>query len=350
MRSKRPPAYIGCAMAFLADSAHSELRPARRRGRALAVVAVALLGGGAVALIAALALASSSGSTPPRAGPSVPPARRVSSFSPGSPVAAGTVRELSLYSASLRRFTRYDLYLPPHYAQQAARGRRFPVLYLLHSPAAVPMGILTRRSVAARADALTAQGRMRPLIIVVPLGKSSDFAGDTEWANTPAGPFDSYVVDVVRFIDHRYATLADRQHRGLGGVSMGGYGAVNVALNHLQLFSVAESWSGYFTQTATGPYIGASQAQLNAASPTAKLPSRTRLIRRLGLRVWLYQGNHDDVSASAMRAFARQLRKAGAQVRSVVYPGGHNWALWSGQMSRQLQAASEWFAQSPRPR
>lgn len=339
-------------MASVDGLEHSEPLVARHGGRRASTgVAVALLSAVAGALIVIHALTSVPGATGPHAGAAVRATRRAFPSPPASSGgASGTVKELSLYSLSLRRSTRYDIYLPPHYPRQAAEGRRFPVLYLLHSPAAVPMGIFTRGAVAARADGLTAQGRMRAMIIVVPLGKSRAFAGDTEWANTRAGPFDSYVVDVVRFIDRHYSTLADRRHRGLGGVSMGGYGAVNVALNHLPLFSVAESWSGYFTQTPTGPFVGATRAQLDAASPTAEVRSRARVIRRLGLRTWLYQGDHDDVSAAAMYAFARQLRRAGSQVRSAVYPGGHNWALWSGQMSRQLEAASEWFSRSPRPR
>ena len=63
--------------------------------------------------------------------------------------------------------------------------------------------------------------------------------------------------------------MHSRRGRGIAGLSMGGYGAVNIALRNLNLFSVVESWSGYFTQTPTGPFAGATPAALRANSPAA---------------------------------------------------------------------------------
>jgi enterochelin esterase-like enzyme len=219
---------------------------------------------------------------------------------------------------------------------------------VLHSPHAIPFGAFRSGAINVAADELLQRHAIRPMIIVVPLGTTKAFGGDSEWTDTPgAGRFDAYVVDVAHMIDRRYATLADRRHRALSGLSMGGYGAVNIALHHLKLFSVAESWSGYFTQTPTGPFVHATRAELAAASPAHVVPALAPDIRRRGLRLWLYQGNHDDVPVSAMRAFAREVRGAGATVRADVYRGGHNWGLWRPRVPRALILASAWFAQPP---
>ena len=53
-------------------------------------------------------------------------------------VPQGTVRDVGFYSPALQGTHHYLVYLPPHYAQAAARGRRFPVLYLLHGDPGSP--------------------------------------------------------------------------------------------------------------------------------------------------------------------------------------------------------------------
>jgi enterochelin esterase-like enzyme len=265
-------------------------------------------------------------------------------------VPAGLLVTRSFSSPSLHRRARYDIYLPPGYARAAARGRRFPVLYLLHSPAGVPQGIFTAGALAARADVLVHERRMQPMIVVVPRARTGLFGNDTEWANAGAGRYEDFLLDAVRFVDGHYATRADRQDRGLGGLSMGAYGAANIALHHLGLFSVVLSWSGYFTQTPTGPFAGASRALLARNSPAAEVAGRAAAIRRLGLRAWIYQGTHDDVRVRDTAAFAHALARAGAEVRFAVYPGGHDWRLWRAQVPRQLEDASTWFATPPRRR
>lgn len=262
-------------------------------------------------------------------------------------VPAGSVTTNTFYSPALHRTAEYDIYLPPGYAGQAARGRRFGVLYLLGSPAGVPQGIFNTGAVAVRADLLIHAHRMAPMLVVVPRDKTGLFGNDTEWADAGAGRYEGFVLDAVRFIDRTYATYPDRQHRGVGGLSMGAYGAMNITLHHPGLFSVAESWSGYFEQTPTGPFAGASRAALAYNSPAQEVPRRAAEIHRLGLRAWIYQGSHDDVRVSDTASFAHALTRAGGRVRFAVYPGGHNWRLWRAQMPRQLLAASSWFSTPP---
>jgi enterochelin esterase-like enzyme len=159
-----------------------------------------------------------------------------------------------------------------------------------------------------------------------------------------------YVLDVVHNVDHRFATRANRRYRGVGGISEGAYAALNIGLHHLGTFSVVESWSGYFTQTPTGPFAGASFAALRANSPAAYVPALAPQIHRLGLRAWLLQGRLDWRSPQTLRAFATELHAAGADVRYGFFPSGHDWGLWRAQTPRMLMAASRWFSQRPRAR
>ncbi|MGZ4271121.1 MAG: alpha/beta hydrolase [Solirubrobacteraceae bacterium] len=264
-----------------------------------------------------------------------------------SGIPKGRQELVSFYSPALGHVRRYLVCLPPGYAAQAAAGRRFPVLYLLHAPPGRPDGFVQAGALTVYADVLLAHHQIRPAVYVLPYGKSGTFGNDTEWANARAGRYESFVMDVVHNVDRRFATLRDRRHRGLAGLSEGGYGAINIGLHHLGDFSVLQSWSGYFVQTPTGPFQGLPQADLTANSPGLYLGGLAPRIRRLGERVFLYQGVRDEIRPFRIRLFARQLYQAGAYVRYGFYPGGHDWGLWRREMPHMLRVASDWFATPP---
>jgi enterochelin esterase-like enzyme len=262
-------------------------------------------------------------------------------------VPRGALETVRFRSAAIGAESRYLVYLPPGYAAQAAAGHRFPVLFLLHGSPGAMTAFTTIGAADTRLDTLIAQRLARPMILVMPAGEQG-LGGDTEWANAGAGRWMDYVLDVVHAVDRRFATLADRRHRGLAGVSEGAYAAVNIALHHLGTFSVAESWSGYFTQTPTGPFAAAPLGSLRANSPADYVMSDAARIRRLGLRAWLLQGRVDWRSPQALRGFAAALHAAGADVDYGFFPGGHDWGLWRAQTPRMLIAASRWFSRPPR--
>src|SRR5437762_611503 len=79
----------------------------------------------------------------------------------------------------------------------AAAGRRFPAMYLLHAPPGRADGFIQAGALAVDADVMTARHEIRPMIFVLPNGKSGTFGNDTEWANARAGPYESFVLDVV---------------------------------------------------------------------------------------------------------------------------------------------------------
>jgi enterochelin esterase-like enzyme len=264
-------------------------------------------------------------------------------------VPRGEVREVHFFSPALDAQKRYVVYLPPHYRREAARGRRFPVLYLLHGDPGRPEIFVRAGALAVQEDVLLDQRRIRPMIAVMPAGRSGLFGGTgTEWANAQAGRYEDYVLDVVRNVDRRFSTVRDRQGRGIGGLSEGGYGALNITLHHLDEFSVAQSWSGYFNETRSGPFSHASAAEIRANSPAKYVPAIAARIRRAGYRAWIYQGTLDGNDPAHIRHMSAELHAAGAQVHYGFFPGGHDWGLWRAQLPRMLIAASGWFATPPR--
>jgi enterochelin esterase-like enzyme len=160
----------------------------------------------------------------------------------GTPIAAaeplvGMLRDDRLTSPIIGEDFAYRVYLPPEYLTRPQK--RFPVVYMLHGNG----GNYTEWSdsfLPEQADRMMASGEIPPMIIVMP-----DDAEATYWANWDEGPrWGDYVTeDVVSTIDQRYRTLANPRSRAIGGLSMGGLGALNLAFQHPDVFGVVGAHS-----------------------------------------------------------------------------------------------------------
>jgi enterochelin esterase-like enzyme len=243
-------------------------------------------------------------------------------------VTPGRLASVSFFSPALGARRRYEVYLPAGYASAARRGERFGVLYLLHGSPGRPSNFVLAGDVPVTIDELLARGKLRhPYLVVMPDGRDGSYRSDTEWADTRHGRYGSFVLDVVRDVDRRFATRPSRRWRAIAGNSEGAYAAVNLALRHLGTFGIAESWSGYFTQTPTGVFRGASAAALRAASPADYVGGLRHALRRHPLHVLLYGGRRDRDTLQ-LPGFVARLRAAGADVTSRILPGHHDWRLW----------------------
>jgi enterochelin esterase-like enzyme len=216
------------------------------------------------------------------------------------------------------------VYLPPGYS----RAHRYPVVYLLHGMPGSPSEYLDGTNLAPFADAAISSGRLRPFIAVVPAA-GVDPKYDGEWA----GPWERELVDdVVPFVDAHFATVATQEGRVLAGLSAGGFGAVYIALRHPGVFGVVESWSGYFHPLRDGPFKHDTNAQLRANDP--------RLLVRdaRGMRFFLSTGPYHShwIRPAETQTFARLLRAAGVQVRTLVYD------RLKGEWRAQFDAGLTW--------
>src|SRR5690349_8908850 len=178
-------------------------------------------------------------------------------------------------------------------------------------------------------DALAAKRRAQPLILVMPFGSTGTFT-DEEWANG-AGNGDrwsSFVAnDLVHYVDAHYRTLRSAHARAIGGLSEGGFGAVNIALHHPGEFSVVESWSGYMQPSKLRSVFGSRLQLLPRNDPLTLAPKVAPALRALGTYFWFYSGSEDRLRSSNAR-FAGELTRLQLPHRFRLVYGGHNWALW----------------------
>ncbi len=255
-------------------------------------------------------------------------------------VTAGKLVQMSFRSAALGEERSFDVYLPPGF--QPGAGRRYGVMYLLHGSPGWPRLFIDVGALGVRMDTLVHRRRIQPFIVVMPDGRDGSLIGDTEWADTARGNYEGFVTDVVREVDGRLPTIADREHRLLAGNSAGAYAAANIALHHLDTFSAFEAWSGYYTQTPTGVFASASPARLRADSPLAQAANLRATIAKLPLAAKLY-GGASDRDIGQLAPFVAALRRAGARVTTRVLPGRHDWRLWRSQTPAMIRWAAEQF-------
>jgi S-formylglutathione hydrolase FrmB len=175
----------------------------------------------------------------------------------------------TLWAQSLGLRKALTVYLPPSYGRNASR--RYPVLVYLHGLTGNERNWVDAGKLDSTLDVLAAAGRGEAIVIMPDgddgwyttwnsLAVSPPCASDTtrkEAATTYCVPwthYDDYIAhDIVDYVDGHYRTLANRRHRGIGGLSMGGYGAVSLALAYPDVFGAAASHSGVLSPRLLAP-------------------------------------------------------------------------------------------------
>ena len=244
--------------------------------------------------------------------------------------APGTLQRIEVPSTALGgRSQEAYVYLPKGYS--ASSSRRYPVLYLLHGFPGRPLAFIETVDMGVVDDVFTVN-RRQPVILVMPFGSTGTFT-DEEWVNAASrgNGWSTFVSrDLVRYVDAHYRTIASARGRAIGGLSEGGYGAINIALHNPHEFSVVESWSGYMRPDKLRSIFGRQLQLLPQNDPRMLVRRDARLLRRLHTYFWFYSGSTDPMHKQNA-AFANELNHLGIAHRYLLTYGGHNWALWRDQ-------------------
>jgi S-formylglutathione hydrolase FrmB len=261
--------------------------------------------------------------------------------------APSQVREFEhLASRALGRDLVYALYLPPGYDESE---RRYPTLYLLHGVDGNHQEWLRRGYLRETLDALVADGRVAPMVVVMPEGDNSWYV-DSKKVGGP-GDFETAIAgDLVAHIDATLRTRSDRRSRGIGGLSMGGFGALRLAFHQPFRYGAAVAFSGALwarlrPDTVLGPreaaiFAGAFGSPFDAARFARENP--LAMVDELSAAsdppaVFLTVGDQDrfKLYLDTFQLFQR-MRERGLPVEMRMTAGDHDWKTWAAELGDAL--------------
>lgn len=214
-----------------------------------------------------------------------------------------------------------NIYLPPGYAAE----KKYPVLYLLHGIGGDETEWARFVSPQNIVDNLIADGKAAPMIIVMPNGRAlaDDRAtGDIFSRDKVAGfaAFERDLLDsLIPAVQAKYSTLADREHRAIAGLSMGGGQTFNFGLGHLDTFA----------------WIGAFSAAPNTKPPAQLVPDPVAAKKQIRL-LYISCGNKDGLINFSQRTHA-YLKEHDVPHLWNVDDFGHDPAHWGSNLYHFVQ-------------
>ena len=295
----------------------------------------------------------------------------------------GSVHTDTLFAYALGTRKALTVYLPPSYGHS---GTRYPVLVYLHGLGGNERNWTVAGHLQDTMDSLVAAGAPEAILVMPD--------GDDGWYTTAAAlpdaaacaadstrrepaasycvpwpHYDDYVAfDVLQHVDRHYRTLADGRHRGIAGLSMGGYGAITLALRFPEHFRAAASHSGVLAPrllpaAAPGTFAGTAvrlpefRAAARSLWPSQRIAFGTdsiawwardpaTLAARLAARAAAGQATVpalrmdcgvDDPWIAHNRSFRDALRQLGVTHEYVEAPGAHTWSYWRAHAVESLR-------------
>lgn len=245
-----------------------------------------------------------------------------------------TMRDVTFRSASLNRDMQYRVVLPA----SIAAGARLPVVYLLHG---FPGNC---RDWSNYTDA--AKFAERGVIIVMPHGDDSYYVNATE---RPQDRYEDYIVnDLIADVESKFPAATGRTNRAIAGISMGGFGAVKLALSHPELFAFAAGLSPSIDVPSRPFSIKRIQQWRRYESIFGAWGSQTRrngdpfVLARFANPaktpyLFLTCGEQEGL-LPPNRDFAALLEKGHFRYEFHVVPGGHDWNQWDKRLPSVFQS------------
>ncbi len=215
----------------------------------------------------------------------------------------------------------FYVYTPPGYDPMS--GTQYPVLYLLHGYSDDASGWTAVGRANVILDNLIAEGKAKPMIIVMTLGygapeivqRTPQFAAAFRDAALRQRNYDRYrdalFQEVIPAVERAYHVKSDRESRAIAGLSMGGAESLLVGLNNLDRFA----YVGAFSSGGLPD-----EFEKNFPKLDAKANDQLRVF-------WVSCGTEDFLIA-ANRKFHTWLESKGVKSHYVETPGMHTWMVW----------------------
>ncbi len=257
-------------------------------------------------------------------------------------------QDLKLSSKLMAREMPYRVILPKNY--EADKTEKFAVIYLLH-------GLIGHFDNWTDKSKLKDHAANYNYIIVMPEGDNGWYSDS---ATVPNDKYESYIVqELIPEIDGKFRTIADRPHRAIAGLSMGGYGALKFGLKYPDKFVLAGSFSGalgaasftdktlgngwkVLTDSIMGTY-GAEDSQTRKDNDIYKIVRETTPEKVSALPFIYLDCGTEDGLITQNRDFNALLAEKKIPHEFRELPGIHDWKFWDSQVQEFLRLAGKFI-------
>jgi len=216
-------------------------------------------------------------------------------------------------SATLGSFRPLLVYTPANF--DASGKTKYPVLYLIHGGSDTEETWTKVGRANLIADNLIAQGKAKPMIIVMP------------YANVRPKPMPGFTKDVINdiipFVEANYPTLTDSKNRAVAGFSVGGGQTLNIGLTNTDKFAYVCSYAPY---TATEEF----QKNFTNWTPNADLMNKQ-------LKLFTISVGTEDFLFESVKKNVAMFKEKGLNVESYIVDGGHTWMNCKQYLAKTLQ-------------
>ena len=242
----------------------------------------------------------------------------------------GTVARRWYDSPGLEKTRRVTIYTPPGYENS---GRQYPVLYLLHGMGGDEEAWIALGRTSQILDNLIAQGKAQPMLVVMTNGNAAQEAAPGESSlgfhkptmmlpNTMDGAFEASFKDVIQFVESNYRVRAEKSHRAIAGLSMGGFHSLHISRYYPNTFD----YVGLFS-AAIMPREGTQSVVYENLDETLKRQ------RDNGYKLyWIGMGKTDFLYRAGVE-YRQRLDAINMPYTYVETEGGHTWSNWRQYLS-----------------
>jgi len=237
----------------------------------------------------------------------------------------GQVRELNYFSSLTGSWRPLRVYTPASYEKGK---KKYPVVYIHHGGGEDYRGWMEQGRTGTILDNLIAEGKAEEMIVV---SVDSNVPGRGGYTKEGMAPYRSELLEnIIPFIESNFRVKADKEHRAMCGLSMGGGQSFYIGLNEPSVFANV----GLFSSGIFGGISGQSDMDLEASVPG--MLSATASFND-GLDVFFISCGEQDPRIEYTRAIVGKMHDAGVDVKFSSYPGDHEWQVWRKSFSEFAQ-------------
>lgn len=245
----------------------------------------------------------------------------------------GNVESIWYPSSQFKTDRRLTVYTPPGYDNSK---NKYPVLYLLHGSGGDEEAWTALGRVPNIMDNLIAQGKILPMIVVMPNGNPSKQAapGATKenfsyrpvmsqfLPNFREGTYEMSFPEIMNFIDARFRTKSEKAQRAVAGLSMGGFHSALISANHPDLFD----YVGLFSPGTPSNTLDTTW------SAYKNLDEKFALQKKKGFKLYWIAVSKADFLYENLQAYKKRLDKLQFPYTSFESERGHIWSNWRAYM------------------